>query len=60
MAHKKRCSLPQAALLVNLRTPEGIEEMKALYGDMLIIVGDPDEEDYIAGTVLVCADEQVR
>ncbi len=50
----------QAGLLVDLMTPEKIAEMKQLYGDSLIIAGDPDEPDYIAGTVLVCEDHEVR
>src|SRR6266700_1117852 len=37
----------QAGLLVDLMTPEKIAEMKQLYGDSLIIAGDPDEPDYI-------------
>ena len=50
----------QAGALVNLATPESIAAMKAEWGDALIIVGDPDEEDYIAGTVLVCRDDEVK
>ena len=50
----------QAGLLVDLMTPEKIAEMKQLYGDSLIIAGDPNEPDYIAGTVLVCNSHEVR
>jgi hypothetical protein len=50
----------QAGALVNLRTPEDIAELQRLLGDSLIIVGDPDEPDYIAGTVLVCRSDEVR
>jgi len=50
----------QAELLVDLMTPEKLAEMKRLYGDSLIIASDPDEPDYIAGTVLVCEDYEVR
>ena len=50
----------QAGALVNLRTPEDIAELQRLLGDCLIIVGDQDEPDYIAGTVLVCRSDEVR
>jgi hypothetical protein len=50
----------QAGVLVNLRTPEDIAELQQLLGERLIIVGDPNEPDYIAGTVLVCGSDEVR
>jgi hypothetical protein len=50
----------QAGALVHLRTSEDVKAMQALLGDTLIVVGDPDEEDYIAGTVLVCRNDEVR
>jgi hypothetical protein len=50
----------QAGALVDLATPESIAAMKAEWGDALIIVGDQDEPDYIAGVALVCLDSEVR
>jgi Domain of unknown function (DUF3846) len=50
----------QAGALVELATPESLAAMKEEWGDALIIVGDLDEEDYIAGTVLVCRDDEVK
>jgi hypothetical protein len=50
----------EAGALVDLMTPERVREMKEEWGDALIIVGDPDEVDYIAGTVLVCRDDEVK
>ena len=34
--------------------------MLAVHGDAIIIVGDPDTADSIAGTVQVCGDDKVQ
>ena len=50
----------QATALAALLTPEDRAELKAIMGDDIIIVGDIDEPDYIAGVALVCEDHEVQ
>ena len=53
----------QATILANLATPADISRLRMALGDRLIYVGsdlEAEEADYIAGTVLVCADHEVE
>lgn len=54
----------QATALAALPTSTDLAELKLMWGDDLILIGDHaldgEGEDYIAGDVLVCENQQVQ
>ena len=49
----------QATALIDFPSPDEIRAMLAARND-IIYVGDPDEQDYVAGDVLVCESSEVK
>ena len=49
----------QATALIAFPSPDEIRAMLAVRND-IYFVGDPDEQDYVAGDVLVCESSEVK